>query len=100
MADIFACAYCTISASSARGWGDRFLKPLSNPPDIGIQGTPSAPTCTCDFDNNVDEGPLIKRAWVLQEWVLSRWIIHFTAAHTYYECGDGVLCKQLTKLEL
>ena len=65
MVDIFACAYCTISASLARGWGDGFLKPLSNPPDIGIQGTPSAPTCTCNFDNDVDEGPLMKRAWVL-----------------------------------
>ncbi|KAJ3453667.1 hypothetical protein MRS44_017914 [Fusarium solani] len=27
MEDVFACAYCTIAASSARGWGDGFLKP-------------------------------------------------------------------------
>ena len=99
MADIFACAYCTIYASLAGGWEDGFLKPQSDLPDIGVQGTPSAPTCTCDVSNDVDEGPLMKRAWVLQERVLSRRIIHFTAVHTYCECGGGVLCEQLTKLE-
>ncbi|KAM7210654.1 Heterokaryon incompatibility protein (HET) domain containing protein [Rhypophila decipiens] len=99
MADIFASAYCTIAASSARGWGDGFLKSESDHPDIRVQGTPSRPTCTCDFDKDVNEGPLLKRAWVLQERVLSRRIIHFTATHTYCECGDGVLCEQLTKLK-
>ncbi|KAK4097756.1 HET-domain-containing protein [Parathielavia hyrcaniae] len=99
MADIFSCAYCTIAASSARGWGDGFLKPKSDPPNIGVQGRPSTPTCVCDFDKDVDQGSLMKRAWVLQERVLSRRIIHFTTAHTYCECGDGVLCEQLTKLK-
>ncbi|KAK4161203.1 heterokaryon incompatibility protein-domain-containing protein [Cladorrhinum sp. PSN259] len=99
MADIFACAYCTIAASSARGWGDGFLEPQSDPPDIGAQGTPTTPTCICDFDKDVDEGNLMKRAWVLQERVLSRRTIHFSAAHIYCECGDGVLCEQLTKLK-
>ena len=98
MVDIFACAYCTIAASSAYGWGDGFLKPQLDLPDIGVQGTLSTSTCTCDFGENVDEGALIKRAWVLQERVLSRRIIHFTTVHTYFECGDGVLCEQLTKL--
>ncbi|KAK3347057.1 heterokaryon incompatibility protein-domain-containing protein [Lasiosphaeria hispida] len=99
MADIFACAYCTIAASSARGWGEGFLRPQSDTLDIGVQCTPGTPNCTCDFERDVDEGPLMRRAWVLQERVLSRRIIHFTAAHTYYECGDGVQCEQLTKLE-
>ncbi|KAK3373471.1 heterokaryon incompatibility protein-domain-containing protein [Lasiosphaeria ovina] len=98
MADIFACAYCTIAASSARGWGDGFLSPQTDPPDIGAPITPSTITCNCDFNKDVDEGALMERAWVLQERVLSRRIIHFTAAHTYCECGDGVLCEQLTKL--
>ncbi|KAK3363903.1 heterokaryon incompatibility protein-domain-containing protein [Lasiosphaeria hispida] len=99
MADIFAYAYCTIAASSARGWGDGFLKPQSDSPDTGVQGILSTLTCACDFDKDVDKGPLMKRAWVLQERVLSRRIIHFSAAHTYCECGDGVLCEQLTKLK-
>lgn len=98
MADIFTCAYCTIAASSARGWGDGFLNSQSDRPDIGAPSAPSIPTCECDFNKDVDEGALMDRAWVLQERVLSRRIIHFTTAHTYCECGDGVLCEQLTKL--
>ncbi|KAK0620054.1 heterokaryon incompatibility protein-domain-containing protein [Immersiella caudata] len=91
MADIFTHAYCTIAASSARGWKDGFLNPQPGPPDIGVRNTSSTPTCKCDFDQDVDKGALMKRAWVLQERVLSRRIIHFTAAHIYCECGDGVL---------
>ncbi|EXK23779.1 hypothetical protein FOMG_19461 [Fusarium oxysporum f. sp. melonis 26406] len=99
MEDVFACAYCTIAASSARGWGDGFLKPNLDSSGIGLQDIPSTLTCDCDFEKDVDEGPLMKRAWVLQERVLSRRIIHFAATHTYWECGDGVRCEQFTKLE-
>ncbi|KAK4206045.1 hypothetical protein QBC37DRAFT_301586, partial [Rhypophila decipiens] len=57
MANIFACAYCTIAAGTLT-------------------------TCAFDFDKDVDRGTLMKRAWVLQERVLSRRIIHFTSAQT------------------
>ncbi|KAH6976664.1 hypothetical protein EDB80DRAFT_692697 [Ilyonectria destructans] len=77
MEDVFAGAYCTIAASSARGWGDGFLKPNLDSSGIGMPGIPSTPTCACDFDKDVGEGPLLKRAWVLQERVLSRRITHF-----------------------
>lgn len=99
MEDIFASAYCTIAASSARGWQDGFLKPNLDAYGIGMRGIPSTPTCACDFDNDVDEGALMKRAWVLQERVLSRRIIHFAATHTYWECVYGVRCEQFTRLE-
>ncbi|KAJ3454382.1 hypothetical protein MRS44_018276 [Fusarium solani] len=99
MEDIFASAYCTIAASSAGGWGDGFLKPDLDSQYIGMQGIPSTPTCASDFERDVDEGPLVKRAWVLQERVLSRRIIHFAATHTYWECGKGVRCEQFTKLK-
>ncbi|KAJ0128463.1 Uncharacterized protein HZ326_28438 [Fusarium oxysporum f. sp. albedinis] len=92
MEDIFASAYCTIAASSAGGWGDGFLQPDLDSHHIGMQGIPSTPICACDFERDVDERPLVKRAWVLQERVLSRRIIHFAATHTYWECGKGVRC--------
>lgn len=34
----------------------------------------------------ISEGPLSKRAWVLEERLLSSWIIHFTRAGVYWEC--------------
>ncbi|RYC78669.1 hypothetical protein BFJ63_vAg18458 [Fusarium oxysporum f. sp. narcissi] len=52
MEDVFACAYCTIAASSARGWGDGFLKPNLDSSGIGLQGIPSTLTCDCDFDKD------------------------------------------------
>jgi hypothetical protein len=99
MENIFSSAYCTIAASSARGWGDGFLKPSLDSLDVGIKGISSPPGCSCDFEKDVDEGALMKRAWVLQERVLSRRIIHFATTHTYYECGEGVRCEQLTRLK-
>ncbi|RSL83472.1 hypothetical protein CEP52_016707 [Fusarium oligoseptatum] len=98
MEDIFACAYCTIAASSASGWGDGFLKSNPGSQYPSMQGIAGGQTCTCSFDKDVDEGSLMKRAWVLQERVLSRRIIHFAATHTYWECGDGVRCEQFKKL--
>ncbi|KAK3364010.1 hypothetical protein B0T25DRAFT_597688 [Lasiosphaeria hispida] len=96
---IFAYADCTIAASSAHSWRDGFLKAQSNSLDTGVQSIPSTPTCTCDFNKDVDRGPLMKRAWVLQERVLSRQIIHFSVVHTYFECGDGVMCEQFITLK-
>jgi len=68
------------------------------PPDIRAQSTLSTPTCECDFNQDVDKKPCIKRAWVLQKRVLSQQIIYFITAHIYYECGDRLLCEQITKL--
>ncbi|KAK4640743.1 hypothetical protein QC761_606980 [Podospora bellae-mahoneyi] len=99
MQNIFANAYCTIAATSAHNWKDGFLKSQSGSLDGGAKSTLASPACQCHFDIDVDAGPLMQRAWVLQERVLSRRTIHFTTSHVYCECGDGVICEQLTKLE-
>lgn len=61
MEDIFASAYCTIAASSARGWRNGFLKPNLDFSDIEMPCIPSTPTCACNFKNDVDEGTLVRR---------------------------------------
>jgi hypothetical protein len=52
-----------------------------------------------DFDIDVGDAELNRRAWVLQESVLARRTIHFTAKQIYFECGEGVYCENLVKLE-
>jgi hypothetical protein len=52
-----------------------------------------------DFDNDVENAVLNTRGWVLQERVLSCRTIHFSKNHTYWECGEGVHCENLTRLE-
>lgn len=94
MEKVFSHAYCTIAASSALGCKDGFLRSGLNSPVQDI----SDPDCACPFDQDVDQGALMRRAWVLQERVLSRRTIHFAAAHTYFECGAGVKCEHSTTL--
>jgi Heterokaryon incompatibility protein (HET) len=103
MEDTFASAYCTIAASSAPDWKNGFLDRKQIPRyfqiedsscrQIYVYGSPG------DFSKDVDEGPLNRRAWVLQERVLSRRTIHFSANQTYWECGKNVLCENFTKLK-
>ncbi|GJC89928.1 hypothetical protein ColLi_12766 [Colletotrichum liriopes] len=50
-----------------------------------------------NFDLDVEQGELNKRAWVLQERALSRRTIHFAHNQTYWECGEGIRCETLTK---
>ncbi|CAH0045052.1 unnamed protein product, partial [Clonostachys solani] len=100
MESVFANAYCTIAADSAGGWKDGFLKP-----GLWDSIVPGSVECGCDFKSGVDEGHLMKRAWVIQERVLSRRTIHFTESpantpYTYWECGNGVRCQQFSYIRL
>jgi hypothetical protein len=51
-----------------------------------------------DLDKDADEVRLNTRAWVMQEGILARRTIHFSANQTYWECGEGVRCENLTRL--
>ncbi|KAH8593154.1 heterokaryon incompatibility protein-domain-containing protein [Bisporella sp. PMI_857] len=87
MEEVFGSAYCTIAATSAENWKEGFLEPeLLH--DFCRQRLGN--NLLKNFQNDVDAGPLNKRAWVLQERVLSRRTIHFTRNCIYWTCGFGL----------
>ncbi|KAK4170663.1 heterokaryon incompatibility protein-domain-containing protein [Triangularia setosa] len=112
MEDVFSAAYCVIAASSARGQRDGFLKTRKERQFLHLPVTSTVSTQNgpyngglyiCRFIDNFSEhvlnGPLCKRGWVLQERALARRTIYFTDWQTYWECGCGVRCETLTKID-
>lgn len=105
MEQVFSSAYITLSASCSRGTSDGFLKPRRDRQIVTarVQGEDQALYYICDaiddFRQDVDEGELSRRAWVLQERALSRRSIYFSQTQTYWECGHGVRCETLTKMK-
>lgn len=104
MEDVFSCAYCVIAASSARGQKEGFLNSRSRLPECLTfvpEGLPAVYLSHFidEFEKDVLKGPLSKRGWVLQERALARRTIYFTNSQTYWECGKGVRCETLTKMD-
>jgi hypothetical protein len=101
---VYSCAYCTISATSARNFNEGFLLPRPDRACIQLprvsDSVGSLWLCeTVDnFRADVEEGPVNQRGWVFQERVLSRRVIYFASNQTYFECGGGVYCETLTRL--
>jgi Heterokaryon incompatibility protein (HET) len=102
MEGIYSSAYCTIAATSATNCSEGFLH-RSIMKHIKLRDASGlTPLYVCktseDFDQDVENGVLNRRAWVLQERALSRRTLHFTAAQTYWECGSGIQCETLGTL--
>ncbi|EWY89786.1 serine/threonine protein kinase [Fusarium oxysporum NRRL 32931] len=105
MEQVFSSAYCVIAASRASGQCDGFLKDRIQSSENDYVTFPhenNSPFYVSryldDFNNDVLEGSMNKRGWVLQERALARRTIYFTDKQTYFECGDGVRCETLTKM--
>jgi hypothetical protein len=104
MEEVFSSAYCTIAATSATGPTKGFLVPrpttrsvrLSDVDDRGLHVYISE--VNENFLQDVDEGELNRRAWVLQERALSCRTIHFTERQTYWECGSVIRSDCLVQM--
>ena len=103
MEDIFSSAYCVLAASSAEGQTDGFLNKRAGRDFVTFEHDDQPPFYVCcfmdNFNHHVLQGPLNKRGWVMQERVMSHRTIYFTAKQTYWECGEGVRCETLTKMD-
>ncbi|GAP88441.2 putative tol-like protein [Rosellinia necatrix] len=104
MERVFSSAYCTIAASCSTGSGDGFLKPRPARQSVMMRGLqdPDAAYFVCemidDFARDVEQSELNQRGWVLQERALSRRTIYFSERQSYWECGGGVRCETMTRM--
>jgi hypothetical protein len=105
MHSVFANAFCTIAATSAKDSWEGFLVRRAVTQTVKLvdrRAEPPFHVYACEvggnFHDDVVNGGLNKRAWVLQERALSRRTIHFTAAQTYWECGSVIRCETLIQM--
>lgn len=103
MEQVYSGAYCVISASCALGHYSGFLQPRAKRNFVTMKTASQASFYICelidDFQKHVLDGPLNKRAWVMQEHALARRTIFFTGSQTYWECGKGVRCETLVSMK-
>ncbi|UPK91894.1 hypothetical protein LCI18_002829 [Fusarium solani-melongenae] len=101
MEQVFSSAYCTLAASCASGTNDGFLKERPDRRCIPMTfGDATYYACENidDFGTHVDQSELNQRGWVMQERALSRRTIYFVENQSYWECGGGVRCETMTKM--
>lgn len=103
MQQIFGNATCVIAASSSGSSSEGFLQiGRDERPFVTLRSPSGAVSYVCKFIDNfaqdMEEAPLTKRGWTLQERALARRSIHFTSTQVYLECGEGVHCESLMRL--
>jgi Heterokaryon incompatibility protein (HET) len=101
---IFDSACCVLAVSSSTSQQTGILREQTPPREfVTFARDGFAPLYVCEFIDNFNddvlESPLSRRGWFLQERVLARRTIYFTDEQTYWECGDGVRCQTLTKMQ-
>ncbi|KAK5677888.1 hypothetical protein LTS10_009771 [Elasticomyces elasticus] len=100
---VFSNAYCVIAASRATGTSDGFLGERDKQRVVSIPRLGGTHIYVFepidDFKQDVIDGHLNKRGWVLQERALARRTIYFAGSQTYWQCGQGVRCETMSRLE-
>lgn len=96
MASVYERASCTIAATAARD-GTEGCFQRTPPPQalVEVRCDPNDPASGVMYfglkesfvEDNMFNGPLNRRGWVLQEHLFSRRTIHFAADQMYWECG-------------
>ncbi|KAJ3533867.1 hypothetical protein NM208_g7792 [Fusarium decemcellulare] len=104
MEQVYSQAYCVLAASRSPGHDAGFLQAREHRESVSLQRDgDSAPFYICafidDFDEHVLQGSLNQRGWVLQEHALARRTVYFTNHQTYFECGEGVHCETMTRMQ-
>lgn len=104
MEDVFSGAYCVLAASRATGMHDGFLGERRGRDFVTFARSPSEKEFyVCepmdDFSQDVLESPLNRRGWVLQERALARRSVYFTKTQMYFECGEGIRCETLGRMQ-
>lgn len=102
MEEVYSGAYCILAAGRATGHFSGFLQARNERDYVTLRRENEAPFYICqaidDFKTHVLEGGLNSRGWVMQEHALARRTIFFTEHQTYWECGGGVRCETMTKM--
>ncbi|KAJ4406778.1 hypothetical protein N0V85_004469 [Neurospora sp. IMI 360204] len=111
MESVFSSAYCVLAASSAHSQHGGFLKTRKKWDFVTLSSKKSRSNREAeageiyvgpfrdDFKEHAINSPLSERGWVLQERALARRTIYFTEWQMYWECGNGIRCETLTKMD-
>ncbi|KAI1330930.1 heterokaryon incompatibility protein-domain-containing protein [Xylariaceae sp. FL0255] len=103
MQEVFSSAYCTLAATSAENCDSGLARQQRQHTFTYVRAPEGQWTCVstniADFDKDVNEADLNKRAWVLQERFLSPRILHFTTTQLYGECGEDIYAGENIFLE-
>lgn len=99
---IYANAYLTIAATSAKCGSEGFLSARScNELTTGFHASPRATdqgtvhwrSYLCDYDEYVENSPLLSRGWVKQERLFSRRTVDFCKKRTCLQCRSSACCE-------